>query len=127
MAVQTHAGRRRYVLVLIVLTALTLATLDKRSGESGPIGTVGRFAQRVDDPGFGVAVQINKVFGDAVTQNDGTMHVVFSVDTRASPRARPKPGDVALTCGCHDSNFPAGIPVGTVTRVVQDGPSITVT
>lgn len=257
MAVQTHAGRRRYVLVLIVLTALTLATLDKRSNESGPIGTVGRFAHRVvqpfanaadtvfspvhdwwdglihsghlksenrtlrheiaqlearvrdsdaavlqlryyqsyfgqpfldayktvgaqivtgkvsnlggntvtidrgqevgiipdnavvapeglvgviskswhggalvdliDDPGFGAAIQINGVFGTAQTQNDGTMRVVFSINTRAPARTRPKAGDVALTCGCQDSNFPAGVPVGTVTRVVQDGPAVTVT
>jgi rod shape-determining protein MreC len=71
LAVQTHAGRRRYVLVLIVLTALTLATLDKRSGETGPIGTVGRFAHRVVQPFANAA---DTVFSPVHDWWDGLIH-----------------------------------------------------
>jgi rod shape-determining protein MreC len=78
----------------------------------------------VTDASFGVAIRINRTFGTARTESDGTMRVDFSVNTRS--RVRPKRGDVAFTCGCNQSDFPPGIPVGTVTRVVQNGPDLVV-
>jgi rod shape-determining protein MreC len=50
MAVHRRAGRRRYVLLLLVLTSITLITLDRRGRDDGPLGALGRAAHTVVSP-----------------------------------------------------------------------------
>ena len=80
------------------------------------------------DPTFGAAITMvgTGTFGTAQTQPDHRMRVVFSVDTRHPNLSAFKPGDVAQTCGCASSDFPPGIPVGSVVSSLQSGPDVIV-
>jgi rod shape-determining protein MreC len=64
MAGARRAGRRRYVLLVIVLTCLTLITLDSRSGRTGPLGSLGRLAHQVMSPIEGAVNDVTGPIGD---------------------------------------------------------------
>ncbi len=64
MALYRRAGRRRYVLLLIVLTAVTLITLDRRTDRSGALGAASRAAQRVVSPIEGAVDAVVRPVGD---------------------------------------------------------------
>jgi rod shape-determining protein MreC len=80
------------------------------------------------DPSFGAAINMVRtgLFGTAQTQPDHSLRVVFPIDSRHPAVSAFKTGDVATTCGCQSSDFPAGIPVGSVQRATPSGPEVTV-
>lgn len=100
----------------------------------GLVGTIerswngGSEVKLVTAQGFGAAIRVLPAgaYSNASMQDDGLLHAGFSVDTRVPARSTFRKGDLALTCGCETSEFPPGIPVGSVTGSTQTGPSIDV-
>jgi rod shape-determining protein MreC len=68
----------------------------------------------VKDPQSGVGVKMERTGTAGVAKgrgDDGTLRVDF-----VDPNADVNPGEVVSTAGLQNSPFPAGIPVGTVTK-----------
>ena len=92
----------------------------------GPAGLVGKVKDSYDryatvalisDPDVGIAVRLStsSVIGVTRTQTNGHLRIQFDDDpAKKTSIVRAAVGGSVLTCGCEGSQYPQGLPVGTI-------------
>lgn len=97
----------------------------------GPAGMIGRVKDSFDeyatvvlitDPSFGVTVRLatSSVPGWTETQSNGHLRIQFDDDpAKKDSIVKAAVGATVLTCGCNGSQYPPGIPVGTILRATR--------
>ncbi len=95
-------------------------------GVAGLVGRVvkawngGADVRLVSDPTFGVSVRLIDAGQFTTASKTSTdRYTMTFADQPQSPtsRVRATSGDIVVTCGCNGSDYPFGIPVGTVVEV----------
>ncbi len=97
----------------------------------GPLGMIGRISRvwnggstvlLVSDPNFGIDVRplLSTQWTTAHTASDGQLKATFEDDrTQAQSAVKLHEQDTIITCGCDNSDYPLGIPVGTARSAIR--------